>query len=305
MVRKPAWAVKIRLADSQAVDTIGRMETRVREPVVAGTFYPGRCDALAAIVEDLLGEDVDRRCAPLSAACGLIVPHAGYPYSGATAAAGYGAVAAQGRPDIVVLLGANHTGSGGAISLDDHDAWRTPLGDVPVARDVVARLSGEGLAINTAAFAREHSIEVQLPFLQILWGSTVPIVPICVQLADRQTLAEVGEVIADALGKDRHGLIIASSDFTHYEPDETARRIDHLAVEPILALDAPRFFSLCVDNRLSICGVGAISVLIAVATRLSLTDTSLVDYATSGDTTGDRSAVVGYAAISFVRRNHG
>ncbi len=305
MVRKPAWAVKIWLARESAHDTIWHMETRVREPIVAGAFYPEPHEQLAAAVSALLGEDVDRCCAPLSAPCGLISPHAGYPYSGATAAAGYRAIAAQGRPDIVVLLGANHTGSGGAISLDDHDAWRTPLGDVRVARDAVARLSSEGLTINTDAFVREHSIEVQLPFLQVLWGSTVPIVPICVQLVDRETLAEIGDVIANAVGKDGHGLIIASSDFTHYEPDEAARRRDHLAIEPILALDAPRFLTLCVDEHLSICGAGAISVLITVATRLGLTDTSLVNYATSGDTTGDRSAVVGYAAISFVRRDHG
>ena len=100
-------------------------------------------------------------------------------------------------------------------------------------------------------------------------------------------------------------LLVASSDFTHYEPDETARRLDHSAIEPILALDSARFLDLCRAERLSICGAGAIALLIEVATRLGITDTQLVDYSTSGDTSGDRSAVVGYAAISFSRRNHG
>lgn len=305
MVRKPARAVKIRLASCSRPDTIRYMEAGIRLPAVAGSFYPGDHDALAAAASKLLGDEIDRRCAALASPFGLIVPHAGYSYSGPTAAAGFRAVAAQGRPSVIVLLGASHSGLGGPVTLSNQKAWQTPLGDVPVAADIVERLRSGGMPVDESAFGREHSIEVQLPFLQILWGSAVPVVPICVQTTALEVLCAAGEAIARALDDRPSALIVASSDFTHYEPDETARRIDQAALDPILALEAPRFFRLCVEQHLSICGAGAIVVLMSAARCLGLEETNLVDYSTSGDTTGDRSAVVGYAAVSFVRRNNG
>ncbi len=281
------------------------MDEAIRQPIVAGAFYPGTRDDLSAALSVLLGAELDRPTSRLPGPFGLIAPHAGYLYSGSTAAAGYRAVAAVGRPDIAVLLGANHTGFGDALSLDDHAAWRTPLGELPVARDVVEALRDSGLSVDRTAFVREHSIEVQLPFLQFLWGNAVPIVPICVQPAPHDRLAEAGSRIADALADHQSPLIVASSDFTHYESDETARALDRRALDPILALDGSRFLSLCIEERLSICGAGAISALIAASRKLGLTDAKLIDYSTSGDTTGDRAAVVGYAAVSLFRREDG
>jgi len=280
------------------------MEPSVRPAIAAGTFYPGTREALASAVADLLGE-VDRRCAPLDSPLGLIAPHAGYPYSGPTAAAGYREVVRNGRPDVVVILGANHTGFGEPLSLDDHRAWWTPLGETPVDRDLVSRLEQSGIRAAPDAFVREHSIEVHLPFVQVLWGVETPILPICVQPLPHDTLSDAAEALVDALTDRSSVLLVASSDFTHYEPDEAARRLDRSAIEPILALDSTRFLDLCRAERLSICGAGAIALLIEVAARLGITDTQLIDYSTSGDTSADRSAVVGYAAISFSRRNHG
>ena len=297
--------IKTRLARSRRVDTIGEMKTGTRLPVVAGAFYPAGRAPLADAVDTLLGENSDWRCAPLAAPCGLIAPHAGYPYSGPTAASGYRAVSAQGRPELVVLLGANHTGLGGPVALDDHEAWRTPLGDVPVASDVVDALAGAGISVDRAPFVREHSLEVQLPFLQVLWGDAFRVVPICIHLADRETLAAAGCAIADVIGEIPSTLVVTSSDFTHYEPEEIARRTDNEALDTILALDADRFLDLCVGRRLSICGAGAIATLMGLASELDMTATKLVDYSTSADATGDRSSVVGYAAVSFLREDHG
>jgi AmmeMemoRadiSam system protein B len=281
------------------------MEDGVRPPIAAGTFYPAGREALVASVTGLLGEDLERRCAPLDAPCGLIVPHAGYPYSGPTAACGYRSILERGRPTSVILLGANHTGLGGVVSLDDHSSWRTPLGDVPVDRDLARRLEQGGLSVDRAAFEREHSIEVQLPFLQTLWGSELPIVPVCVQPAPHDLLTAVAAVLAEGVEDRQSVLLIASSDFTHYQADAVARELDRTAIEPILALNADRFLRLCSTKRLSICGAGAIAVLIEVSSRLGMASTHLVDYSTSGDTSGDRSAVVGYAAVSFFGREHG
>jgi len=281
------------------------MKTGIREPIVAGAFYPARREELASVVTSLFSEEIDRRCVPLPDPCGLIVPHAGYPYSGPTAAAAFRFAAAQGRPEVVILLGANHSGFGGPVALDDHAAWRTPLGDMPIDHELVEKLARGGMAIDRSAFLREHSIEVQLPFLQVLWGSTVPILPICIQSADLASLTVAAEAVAGTLRAVGSPLLVASSDFTHYEPDPVARRLDHAALEPILALDAVRFLRLCVEERLSICGAGAIAILMLVARELGMVETTLVHYATSGDTTGDRAAVVGYAAVSFLRRDHG
>lgn len=277
------------------------MESEIRRPVVAGAFYPAKPDQLSKVVSDLLGEEIDRRCPTSVAPCALIVPHAGYPYSGLTAAAGYRSIAALGRPSVVILLGANHTGLGGSVAIDDHDAWSTPLGDVPVARDIVATLEEAGLSINRSAFTREHSIEVQLPFLQVLWGSTTPIVPICVQPAPRSTLADIASTMASVLDETGPAMILASSDFSHYEKDEVARERDEAAIASILSLDPSRFLDLCASERLSICGAGAIATLLWLAPHFGLDRASLAGYSTSGDVTGDRSAVVGYAAISIVR----
>jgi len=281
------------------------MDQGVREPIVAGAFYPGTRTDLSASLSALFGDGLRGRFTPLPTPFGLISPHAGYPYSGPTAAAGYRDVAAEGRPDLVVILGASHTGLGAPVSLDDHAAWRTPFGDLPVALDAVRTLEAAGLPVDRSAFVREHSIEVQLPFLQFLWGSSLPIVPICIQPARHEILVDVGSTIADAVADRPASLLVASSDFTHYESDETARAIDHRALEPILTLDSPRFFSLCIEEGLTICGAGAIVALIAASRRLGLSNAELIDYSTSGDVTGDRSAVVGYAAVVLSRRDHG
>ena len=231
---------------------------------------------------------------------GLIVPHAGYVYSGAVAAQGYAAMAKRGKPDWVIVLGTNHTGLGRPISIAQDGAWRTPLGDVPIAVKIANQLVKRGFPVAEAAFLHEHSIEVQLPFLQYLFGTDIPFVPVCVMLPEFSTLAAAGVRVAEVV-RGTNGAVIVSSDFTHYEPDGMARELDREAIERILMLDAPGFYHLVVRKRMSICGAGAITILLTAAMELGWQETNLVSYRTSGDVTGDRSTVVGYAAITLER----
>ncbi len=300
MVREAPRGVKILLVSRFRDRYNRRMEETVRPPIVAGVFYPGDPAVLRATIESFFPSGENWRGDTLVAPVGLIAPHAGYPYSGAVAASGYTEVAARGRPEAVVLLGANHTGSGLPIAVTPHTVWETPLGRSPIERELVAQLVERGIPRADAPFTREHSIEVQIPFLQAIWGNDLPIVPICVLSGSKLSAGAAIDVIAGAIG-DRSVLIVASSDFTHYESDATARDLDRQALEPILTLDAKAFERLCRERGLSICGTGAIRVLLGLCHRLGLTQGSLIDYATSGDVTGNREAVVGYASVLFTR----
>jgi len=274
------------------------MLNRVRAPIAAGTFYPADQTALRATVDDLLGKTLQHATGLMSAPAGLIVPHAGYSYSGGVAAAGYRCVAGLGRPELVVLLGANHTGLGEPMSLSDDDAWETPLGCSPLDRPFVGQLTAAGIPTSAEAFEREHSMEVQLPFIQAIWGCDVPIVPICITSSAVAAMEERIEAIAQAIG-DRQVLMVASSDFTHYEPDAMARELDRLALGPIQALAPGKFAQVYRQRRLSICGAGAILTLLKLCLQLGLHNGELVQYETSADVTGDRGAVVGYASVLF------
>ncbi len=273
------------------------MITPIRRPVVAGAFYPGDPETLLQTLSSLFGGKRPQLKGSLSRPLGLIAPHAGYVYSGGVAADGYGEAGKRGRPDAVIVLGTNHTGLGHPISIARAGAWRTPLGDAPVATELADMLAERGFPIAEEAFLREHSVEVQLPFIQYLFGPEIPFVPVCVMLPPLDELIAAGEAIA-AVVRGRSILVVASSDFTHYEPDGIARRLDMEAIGLILDLDVAGFYRLVVEKRLTICGAGAITILLAAAVRLGWNSVELVSYATSGDITGDRSAVVGYAAIT-------
>jgi len=298
MVRERPGGIKNRLV-CRTTERYNRfMQKTVRAPIVAGAFYPATPDALRTAVASLFGGPVPRSDRPLGASVGLIVPHAGYPYSGGVAASGYAQVATLGRPEAVIVLGANHTGLGAPLSLSGDAAWETPLGRSPVDGRLVARLTDAGIPTSDDAFVREHSIEVQLPLIQSIWGTDLPIVPICVMSAPRSSLRDAVEAIAGAIASSPL-LIVASSDFTHYEPDATARELDRVALAPIRAVDADEFERISRERRLSICGAAAIQVLLDLCRRYGAKCGRLLQYATSGDATGDRSAVVGYASVLF------
>ncbi len=277
------------------------MKIPIRQPIVAGAFYPGTHAGLMDALTGLFGGKRPSVADTPAAPEGLIVPHAGYAYSGRVAADGYREVAQFGKPDRVIILGTNHTGLGRPISIAREGIWRTPLGNARVDSTLADRLIGKGFSVADEAFWREHSIEVQLPFLQYLFGPETSFVPICVMLPSFSELAAAGEGLSECI-RGESILLVISSDFTHYEPDDIARRLDREAIDRILEFDAQGFYNLVVAKRLSICGAGAITILLVAARKLGWQGAKLISYATSGDATGDRSAVVGYAAIAVKER---
>ena len=264
-----------------------------REPAVAGQFYPGHPQELRRSVLELLRSEEAPR-----AATGVIVPHAGYVYSGGVAGATFARVRI---PENVVILGPNHHGLGEAAALFSVGGWRTPLGEVPVADDLAGALLEQvpGLAADELAHRFEHSLEVQLPFLQ-LRAPRLRIVPICLGQHSLPQLLAMGEGLARVLGGwGSEVLLVASSDMTHYEPGPVAREKDMRALERVLALDPEGLYRTVLQGRISMCGVLPTVVMLEAARMLGCRRAELVRYANSGEVTGDQGEVVGYAGVAL------
>ena len=279
---------------------------RVRRPTQAGTFYAGDAKALRAQIESCFLHPFGPRKLPEVDAhgprrvAGLVCPHAGYMYSGPVAANAFYELALDGKPDTIVILGPNHTGYGSALALMDEGVWKTPLGDVEVDTLVAREIVQETRLVDVDEMAHkfEHSVEVQLPFLQYLFGNEFKFVPVCFQLQDFASADEVGNALVEVLSE-RNAVIIASSDMTHYEPQTNAERKDLAALEAVKAMDAKRFVAIIEERNITACGFGPIAALITAAKGLLAKESTVLRYKTSGDITGDKSSVVGYAAVSF------
>ncbi len=275
----------------------------MRDPYVAGQFYSGSRERLEGQIKGCFLSDIGPGELPKSGGAerdiaGCVVPHAGYMYSGAVAAHVYAELAKQNQPDTIVIISPNHTGSGSSAALS-HEDWKTPLGVVETDKETVDALfkGCEALDIDETAHMEEHSLEVQLPFLQYLYR-TFKIVPICMKRSD----SDVVENIAGCLSKIKKDiLVIASSDFTHYESHESATQKDKNAISHISNMDEKGFLQTVYENNLSICGYGPIAVCIAAAKKLGAKRAELLKYSTSGDVTGDYNQVVGYAGIVLRR----
>lgn len=278
---------------------------KVRRPAVAGSFYDGVKEQLIKQIESCflhklgpgrlpkLNEQGQRRVV------GLICPHAGYMYSGPTAAFSYHRLSQDGVPEVVVLVGPNHTGMGAMVSVSDLDGWRTPLGDIQVDKNLAKQIvQKSGVAeFDNDAHMYEHSLEVQLPFLQYIYGLDFKIVPITMALQDLATCRDLGYGIANSLSG-RNAVIIASTDFSHYEPYNVAKEKDALAIKAILKMDAQELLSTVKCNNISMCGPGPVAVVLLASKVLGATTSELLSYTTSGDITGDLSAVVGYGSFA-------
>jgi AmmeMemoRadiSam system protein B/AmmeMemoRadiSam system protein A len=262
-----------------------------RQPVVAGQFYP----AQAAKLREMIRGMVDKKAAK-EEVIGLVSPHAGYIYSGPVAGAAISRVRFK---DTFIILGPNHTGMGKPLSIMTEGTWETPLGPVEIDSELAGRIlaGSQHLQEDARAHQFEHSIEVQVPFLQY-FKKDVRIVPITLSYADAATYKEIGREIARAV-KDakKEVVIIASSDMTHYEPQESAQRKDRKAIEAILELNEDELLRRISELNISMCGYAPTVALITATKKLRATSAELVRYQTSGDTTGDYSAVVGYAGI--------
>ncbi|MEA1958250.1 MAG: AmmeMemoRadiSam system protein B [Chloroflexota bacterium] len=264
----------------------------LRFPVVAGRFYPGTQSFLEDRIEDI----VDRKAAP-EEVLGIISPHAGYNYSGAVAGAGISRVRFK---DTFIILGPNHTGMGEPFSIMTEGVWNTPMGNVDIDEELAAALleSCPYLKSDVAAHMEEHSIEVQVPFLQY-FQPDVKIVPI-VLAGDPSgdVCREIGKGIAKTLKESgRKAVIMASSDMSHYEPQEAAKENDFRAIESILALDMDQLLARVREYHITMCGCAPVATLIAACNELGAKKAELVMYQTSGDVTGDYYRVVGYASV--------
>jgi AmmeMemoRadiSam system protein B len=263
-----------------------------RYPVVAGSFYPGRPLELRRVLKGLV--EPGRGQAGVKA---LISPHAGYIYSGAVA----GAVFSSARlPERFVLLGPSHRDIGSRFAVYPSGSWITPLGEIFVdceTADLI--LSESDLTVGDPGLhSREHSLEVQIPFIQYL-RPEARITPIlCPYFADFDQLQEIGRAIAGAVKSSEHEiLIVASTDMSHYLPQATARRKDFMAIDAVLALDARKLFDVVRSEDIGMCGFQAVTATLSAAEGLGATGAELIRYQTSGDVSGDDSSVVGYAGI--------
>jgi len=263
----------------------------IRQPAVAGLFYDANPEALERDVRAFLPAGA----APASA-FGAIVPHADYVYSGPVAGAVYARLQI---PRVVVILCPNHTGRGAAAALDPSDAWRTPFGDVPLARALARKILkfAPGVSEDSEAHRREHSLEVQLPFLRLL-RPDVEIVPLCLGEPSLPLCQEVGQALASAVGEESDPpLLLASSDMNHYESRAVGRAKDDLALKRIEALDAEGLFETVLARSISMCGFLPATALLVAARAAGASTAEVVSRRDSGDETGDASSVVGYAGV--------
>ncbi len=264
-----------------------------RPPSVAGIFYPDKLAELRETVSYLV-ESVPERVKAIS----VVSPHAGYMYSGKVAGKVFGKIEA---PDTAIILGPNHTGLGAPISLYPGESFITPLGEAKVDEELREALSQTCplLTPDVQAHEHEHSIEVQVPFLQFL-NPLVKIVPICLSYISIKEVKELGEAISKAVKSfpEKKVLIVASSDFSHYVPQEVAKEKDYMAIERILDLDEEGLIRTVIEERISMCGVIPVAVSIVASKGLKENPRAeLVAYQTSGDVIGDYSSVVGYGGI--------
>jgi MEMO1 family protein len=266
---------------------------KIRPPAVAGTFYEARPEKLESDVRAYLGAAGAQAPRP---AFGAVVPHAGYVYSGPVAGAVYARLKI---PRAVIILCPNHTGRGAPAALETSEAWRTPLGEVPVSRRLGQRLLAlaPSLEEDATAHVREHSLEVQLPFLQVL-RADMEFVPICIGAHDLELCREIGQALARLRKEEEETpLLLASSDMNHYESRAIGQRKDGRALACIEALDPEGLFAAVTTESISMCGFLPATALLFAARESEVSEARVVARRDSGDETGDTSSVVGYAGV--------
>jgi MEMO1 family protein len=265
----------------------------IRPPAVAGRFYPDDPERLCAAVDSFLGSGGEEKKIRARA---CLVPHAGYIYSGSVAGEVY---RRMDIPTRVILVGPRHFPHGAPLAILSDGAWQTPLGIAPIDGLLAERIvrAFPRLREDAVAHSEEHSLEVQLPFLQRLVPSFT-FVPIVIGPARRETLEALGHALATAIAAEREPvLLIASSDMNHYESDAVTRVKDRKAIDQILALEPRKLFDTVRDENISMCGYAAAVAAMIAARELGSAEAELVRYATSGDVNGDRQEVVGYAGM--------
>lgn len=267
--------------------------TEIRKTVVADRFYPGNALALKKQISSFINLEKENR-----KAIGVILPHAGYMYSGQVAAQTLNQIELK---DNIILLGPNHTGMGLPFSIMVDGIWQTPLGDVKI-NSVLAKAilkSNNYLKEDSLAHLNEHSLEVELPLLQY-FKKDFKIVPIAFSSNNVKILEDIGKSIAQVITKlelQDNVTLLASSDMTHYEPADIVKEKDSKAIEAIIELNGQNLLDRINKYDITMCGYAPTIVLLAAARNLAAKKAELVSYATSGDISGDNSSVVGYAGL--------
>ena len=291
---------------------------RTRKPHVAGQFYAGTKSELEQQIAACFthpfgpGELPHATDSGPRNVVGIVSPHAGYDYSGSVAAHGYGRISKDGNPGVFIVLGPNHYGGGSGVSTQTEGSWETPLGAITIARDLAKdiQITSGIIDIDDTAHSAEHSIEVQLPFIQFISKGKAQFIPICSWMQDLETSREIARSIYDKT-KDKDFVIVASSDFTHHErriADTDEKKMlakieesDKRAIDAILALDDAKLNELGESQKVTMCGYGPITTLIALAKLLGSVRAEFLAHRTSYDITGDAGYVVGYSSIVFLR----
>ncbi|MEN6355615.1 MAG: AmmeMemoRadiSam system protein B [Armatimonadota bacterium] len=283
-----------------------------RKPAVAGMFYEADEQDLIQSIEKCFASRLGPGKIPEAAkkrvgnVLGLVCPHAGYIYSGQAAAHAYSELAKDGLPDTAVILGPNHHGLGAAVAVGTQDEWITPFGsmhvDLEIANEIV-RLA-EFAKADDSAHVREHSIEVQLPFLQYIsrGHKEIRIVPIAIAYMNKSDALLLTKDLGDAIAQSVRGksaVIIASSDLTHYDSRESARAKDTLALEYVMNLDPEGLIETVYERSITMCGVLPAAVMLHACNALGATGARKLAYYSSGDVTGETDQVVGYGALSI------
>jgi AmmeMemoRadiSam system protein B len=274
----------------------------IRKPVVAGQFYPETKEEL----EDIIQTCIQHKYGPGNQTqederiFGIISPHAGYVYSGPTACHSYKAISSK-NPELVIILGPNHFGVGKDVATMVDTQWETPLGLVDVDSEAAREISriSEYIEIDEFSHSRDHSLEVQIPMLQSILSQKFKILPIILLDQSLEMAKDVGNAVAQ-IAKSRNTIIIASSDFTHYEENSFAHSQDRALMEPILEMNIEKFYNVLMEKRITACGYGAMASVMIACKKLGAVKGELLSYTTSGDVMGDTSSVVGYGAIKFI-----
>ena len=276
----------------------------IRTPAVSGTFYPENEKKLKNLIHDCFMHPIGPgKTSPTDSdekIYGVICPHAGFVYSGPVACHSFYSLSSS-SSKLAIIVGPNHYGIGQNTASMIDVSWKTPLGLVEVDSDSVLELREhlDILEIDSFSHSKEHSIEVQIPILQEVFSDEMKILPISLINQEQKTATLVGSAIAK-IAQEKDALLIGSSDFTHYEENEFAHRQDLALIDPILKLDIDEFYKILHERKVTACGFGAIASIMTACKELGATQGKLLKYATSGDISGDKSSVVGYASIIFV-----
>ena len=275
----------------------------IRKPVVAGQFYPAEKNDLENMIKYCMKHKYGPGNKPILShekIFGVVCPHAGYVYSGPTACYSYKSIVSQ-NPELVIIIGPNHFGIGKKAATMVDVQWETPLGMVQVDSESAKQVSeiSNFIEIDEYSHSQDHSLEVQIPMMQKLFSKDFQILPIILRTQDMEIAMDVGNTVSE-IAKRKNAIIVASSDFTHYEENSFAHQQDKALIEPILDMDVEKFYQVLIKKRVTACGYGAIASAMIACKNLGATKGKLLSYTTSGDVSGDTRSVVGYGAIKFV-----